>query len=230
MTRLMAWVMGSVTAVLLIVGTLFTYARSAQACSMVVPFVVTAEHLADEGFNDADSEMARAYRQWSGDSNATIEVQGVYVYETIYQVGADGDWSAGSVSVPMEMWGQWPADTSPVAIEPEDRSSAPPSTCPWGPSGQPEGTRTYHVVVSTAEFAEIQIDDRQRDVLDAAFGSPDIAVRDQSLEQDLIAQVNSARASSTALFAGLGVAAVAAAGAVMYAARRSGTATRPGER
>ena len=212
----MAWV----TAGLLIAGTLFAVAPTAHACSEPALFTVTADHLANGDFNSPDSQLGQDYRAWSGDDSAQIQVLGVYVYETIHTVEASGDWSSGSVSVPVEMWGQWPEDTSPEAIEPEDRSGPVPDTCGWGPSGQPLGTRSY-MAITTVDAAVVDIGDQDRDVLESAFGSPVIADRDLSLEQDLIAQVNAARSSSTALFVGVGVAALAAAGAVMYMTRRN---------
>lgn len=215
MTRLTAW--GAT--LLLIATTVFVYAPQAHACSIAPVFAITAEHLAPSNFNAPDSQLAQDYRDWSGDESAEIQVLGVYVYETIHAVEADGDWSRGSVSVAVEMWGQWPADTSPQAVSPQDRSGEPPDNCGWGAAGRPLGTRTYSVI-TTADFADITIDDQDQPVLEAAFGPPVIADRDLSLEQDLIAQVDSARGSSTAMFVGIGLAALAAAGAVMYMSRR----------
>lgn len=216
MTKLTGWAM----AVLLIAAGVFSYAPAAHACDPEPTFSVTADYLADADFNDPDSQLAQDYRAWSLDGTAEIQVLGVYVYETVYALDADGDWSPGSVSVPIEIWGQWPTTTNPRATLPEDQSGEPPDSCGWTSAGDPLGTRRYFMI-STADFAEIQVDDQDRDVLDAAFGAPAIADRDLSLEQDLIAQVNSARTSSTVLFVGLGLAALAAAGAIMYMSRRS---------
>lgn len=142
-------------------------------------------------------------------------------------VEADGDRSRGSVSVAVELWGQWPADTSPKAIAPEDQGGEPPSTCEWGPSGRPLGTRSY-TVIATADFAELQLGSAEEAILTAAFGTPARADRDLSIEQELIAQIEAARGISTALFVGVGLAALRAAVAVMYVTQSNEGVADPG--
>ena len=225
MRRLVSWLVG----VAIVLGLIVTQAAPAYACSIAPSFVVTAEHLAPGDFNESDSQLASDFREWTGDDSATIEVLGVYVYETIAAVEAEGDYSRGSVSVPVEMWGEWPADTSPRAISPQDRSGEPPDNCGWGASGRPMGTRSYSMVSTAPSWAlvEINMSDDDRSVLVDGFGAAAIADRDLDLEQTLIAQIQRSRGSSTALFVGLGVVAIGAAAAVMYVARRASTTTSP---
>lgn len=219
MTRLLSWLVGITVAI----GLLVVQAPPASACSIAPSFVVTAEHLAAGDFNQPTSQLAADYREWTGDDAASIEVLGVYVYETIAAVEAEGDYSRGSVSVPVEIWGQWPSTTAPRAIAPQDQSGEPPTNCGWDPAGQPLGTRSYSIVStnSTANFVDIKISDDAQAVLVAAFGTPAIAERDLDLEQELIAQIQRPDNSSTPIFVGIGVAALVVAAGVMYAARRN---------
>ncbi len=203
--------------------------RPAGACSIAPTFAVTLDHLAAGDFNEPDSQLARDYREWSHDDDATIKVLGVYVYETIHTVEPKDDWSRGGVSVPVEMWGQWPEDPSARAISPEDRSSEPPTTCGWGTSGRPLGTRDYTMI---ADVNGVDLDLRGEnadEVLAAAFGAPAIAERDTSLEQDLIAQIETSRTSRTGLFVAAGLVAIALAAGVLYKTKRSGNAGLDGE-
>lgn len=171
-------------------------------------------HLSEPDFNGSASSLTQDYREWARDSSAVIEVEGVYVYETIHTVEARGDWSRGSVSVPVEMWGEWPPNRAPRVIAPEDRSGPPPDSCGWGPEGQAVGTRTYLVVASVPHVYLLTEGLDPDSVLTTAFGAPTVAERDTAGEADLIAQIDATRKRSTRIYfaAGLGALALAAAG------------------
>ncbi len=191
-------------------------APDATACDIADPFFVTAEHLVGD-FNAPDSQLNRDYREWARDDTATIEITGVYVYESVYMVEGDDDWQPGSLNVAMEIWGEWPDDTEPQAIEPRRRDDVTSGDCGSGPSGMPVGQRVYSVVADTD--AVVGVGEDTDVVLTAAFGAPDTAPRDAAAENDLIAQINATRRSTTRLFIGGGLAAVAIAGVVMYMSR-----------
>ena len=91
------------------------------------------------------------------------------------------------------------------------------------------GTRSYSIISTTSPsgFIEIRISDDDRSVLTNGFGAAAIADRNLDLEQDLIAQIQRSNTSSTALFVGLGAAAIGAAAAVMYVARRAPSTAIP---
>lgn len=196
-------------------------AASAEACDSAPTFVVTGEHLLDSDYNADSSQMAQDYRAFVNDDAASIEVLGVYVYETIYAVEPDGDWTRGSVNVLTEVWGVWPDSTEPELIPPKDHGGDPPNECGWTDRvGSPVGTRSYTIVTSdpTVSYRQDDLSDAE---LTAIFGAPDVAERDRSLEEELIAELDATRASSTRLFVGLGVAALALAGAIVFRARRA---------
>lgn len=197
-------------------------ASTALACSIAETFTITLDHLAEPDFNDPDSTLSRDYREWRGDESADIEVRGVYVYETIHTVEPEGDFSRGSVSVPVEMWGEWPENRDPRVAAPQDRSGEPPDSCGWGPGGHQLGTRSYTVIASE-RVIELRIDGQDPDaILTAAFGAPDIAERDRSVEEELIAQIDATRNRATGWLVAAGAVALALAAAVFYFSRRGG--------
>lgn len=217
----MRWVVALLVCVALAVSAVFVAAPPARACSIAETFTVTLEHLSEDDFNDADSRLARDYREWHGDPDATIEIRGVYVYETIYSVEPTDDWSRGSVSVPVQMWGEWPDDPTPRAIEPQDRSGEPPDDCGWGPTGTTVGTRRY-TIIADVDGVGLSTDGTDPDgVLTAAFGAPAIAERDAALEEELIARIEASRNRSSGLLVGVGIAALAVAAVVFYMTRRT---------
>lgn len=227
MTRLVSWLVALLVGMTVVIGLVVTQAAPAHACSIAPSFVVTAEHFEAGDVNDPDGQLATEYREWTGDDTASLEVLGVYVYETIAEVESEGDYSRGSVSVPVEMWGEWPADTSARAVAPRDQTEESDDPCGWGPSGRPLGTRSYSIIweSSTSDFVDIKIDDDAQAALTSVFGSPVIADRDLDVEQELIAQIQRSSRRSTPIFVGVGVVALATAAAVMYRSRRSSSAT-----
>ena len=214
------WIMRLVVAAAVLLSVLagaIVGAAPAHACSEAAPFMITNDHLTAD-LNAANSALQRDYQAWQGDESATIEIRGVSVYESIHYVEADDDWTSGSVSVPMLLWGEWPEDTAPRMVEPQRQREYSAGECDL-PAGVAFGQRRYTAV--TEAYVAIDVDDGTEAALTAVFGAPDAGPRDEGLEGDLIAQINATRRSTLRIFIGGGLAALAIAGVIFYMSRTS---------
>lgn len=196
-------------------------APNAHACVQAAEYQIEPELLVGD-FNDPASQLNDDYRAWlsrnqSTDDDQRIEILGAYVYESVYWVDESGDFTSGSVNALVEVWGQWPEDRTPQVIPVVDRSEL---ACPREPAS-PVGGRLYVLVTSDGTL-NFGTGDDLMPVLTAAFGAPDVAVRDFDLEAQFIAQLQDVDTGSglPLVLGGVGVVALLGAGLFWKSTRR----------